>query len=209
MRTGDDSPRGISCLAIEKGSKGCVSASCCRVRASHAAPLDRLSFGAQERKMGWNSQPTAAVIMEDCEVGLDGQCGVGDGNRYISPSSPPGAGGQPHRRRGPGVQNGHGGSQRRTHQHRRVPPPTLIRGLVLSLFSFASSRCCRPSRRQGRAPSGRRRLPSTGAGHHTLPRNASPAVSPPPCSCRHSLPRAREYIQVRKQFGKPLSHNQV
>lgn len=57
VRTGDDSPRGISCLAIEKDTKG-------------------LSFGAQERKMGWNSQPTAAVIMEDCEVPVANRIGA-------------------------------------------------------------------------------------------------------------------------------------
>ncbi|MDP7392035.1 MAG: acyl-CoA dehydrogenase family protein, partial [Alphaproteobacteria bacterium] len=49
VRTGDDSPRGISCIAIEKDAPG-------------------LSFGKREHKMGWNSQPTAAVIFEDCRV---------------------------------------------------------------------------------------------------------------------------------------------
>ena len=27
-----------------------------------------LSFGANERKMGWNSQPAAQVIFEDCRA---------------------------------------------------------------------------------------------------------------------------------------------
>jgi alkylation response protein AidB-like acyl-CoA dehydrogenase len=49
VRTGGPGPRGISCLLVEKGSKG-------------------LSFGKKEMKMGWNSQPTRAVIFEDCEV---------------------------------------------------------------------------------------------------------------------------------------------
>ena len=49
VRTGDDSPRGISCLAIPKDAPG-------------------LSFGEQERKMGWNSQPTAMVLFDDCRV---------------------------------------------------------------------------------------------------------------------------------------------
>lgn len=49
VRTGDDSPDGISCLAVEKDTPG-------------------LSFGAQERKLGWHSQPTAMVIFEDCRV---------------------------------------------------------------------------------------------------------------------------------------------
>jgi alkylation response protein AidB-like acyl-CoA dehydrogenase len=39
VRTGDDSASGISTLLIEKDTPG-------------------LSFGAQEKKMGWNSQPT-------------------------------------------------------------------------------------------------------------------------------------------------------
>ena len=49
VRTGDESPKGISCIAIEKDAPG-------------------LSFGKREHKMGWNSQPTAAVIFEDCRV---------------------------------------------------------------------------------------------------------------------------------------------
>lgn len=59
-RTGDAGPKGISCFIVEKGSKG-------------------LSFGKKERKVGWNSQPTRALIMEDCEVpaenlvGFEGQ----------------------------------------------------------------------------------------------------------------------------------------
>jgi alkylation response protein AidB-like acyl-CoA dehydrogenase len=48
-RTGGDGPNGISCFLVEKNSPG-------------------LSFGAQERKLGWNSQPTAMVILEDCRV---------------------------------------------------------------------------------------------------------------------------------------------
>lgn len=39
----------ISCIKVNKDSKG-------------------LSFGAQEKKMGWNMQPTSMVIMEDCRV---------------------------------------------------------------------------------------------------------------------------------------------
>ncbi len=49
VRTGDDSPGGISCIVVENGSDG-------------------LSFGAQERKLGWHSQPTAMVNFEDCRV---------------------------------------------------------------------------------------------------------------------------------------------
>jgi alkylation response protein AidB-like acyl-CoA dehydrogenase len=48
-RTGGDGSDGISAFAIEKGTPG-------------------LSFGAVEKKMGWNAQPTRQVIMEDCKV---------------------------------------------------------------------------------------------------------------------------------------------
>jgi alkylation response protein AidB-like acyl-CoA dehydrogenase len=48
-RTGGEGPDGISCILVDKGAPG-------------------LSFGKQERKMGWNSQPTAAVIFEDCRT---------------------------------------------------------------------------------------------------------------------------------------------
>ena len=57
VRTGGAGPKGISCLLIEKGMKG-------------------LSFGKKEQKMGWNSQPTRAVIMEDCEVPVANVIGV-------------------------------------------------------------------------------------------------------------------------------------
>jgi alkylation response protein AidB-like acyl-CoA dehydrogenase len=49
VRTGESGPSGISALVVEKGTPG-------------------LSFGAQEKKMGWNAQPTAAVIFEDARV---------------------------------------------------------------------------------------------------------------------------------------------
>ena len=39
-RTGEEGPKGISCILVEKGSEG-------------------LSFGANERKMGWHAQATA------------------------------------------------------------------------------------------------------------------------------------------------------
>jgi hypothetical protein len=63
VRTGEDGPKGISCLVVEKGTKG-------------------LSFGKQERKMGWNSQPTAQVIFEDCRVPVANRIGAeGEGFR--------------------------------------------------------------------------------------------------------------------------------
>jgi alkylation response protein AidB-like acyl-CoA dehydrogenase len=48
-RTGDAGPRGISAILVPKGTSG-------------------LSFGAQERKMGWHAQPTAQVQFDDCRV---------------------------------------------------------------------------------------------------------------------------------------------
>lgn len=55
-RTGEDGPRGVSTFVVEKGTPG-------------------LSFGKNERKMGWNSQPTAQVILEDCRVPAENRLG--------------------------------------------------------------------------------------------------------------------------------------
>src|ERR1051325_6954132 len=61
VRTGAAGPKGISCLVVEKGSKG-------------------LSFGKKEKKLGWNTQPTALVIFEDCHVPVANRLGAeGDG----------------------------------------------------------------------------------------------------------------------------------
>ncbi len=61
VRTGGDGPDGISCLVVEKDAPG-------------------LSFGQQEKKLGWHSQPTAAVIFEDCRVAIANRIGAeGDG----------------------------------------------------------------------------------------------------------------------------------
>jgi alkylation response protein AidB-like acyl-CoA dehydrogenase len=49
VRTGEEKSRGISALVVEKGTPG-------------------LSFGAPEKKLGWNASPTAQVIFEDCRV---------------------------------------------------------------------------------------------------------------------------------------------
>ena len=60
-RTGAQGPRGISTILVETGTPG-------------------LSFGAQERKLGWNSQPTAMVQFDDCRLpasNLVGQEGEG------------------------------------------------------------------------------------------------------------------------------------
>ncbi len=56
VRTGEDGPRGISCLVVEKDTPG-------------------LSFGALEKKMGWKSQPTASVIFEDCRIPVANRLG--------------------------------------------------------------------------------------------------------------------------------------
>ena len=63
VRTGEDGPKGISCLVIEKGMPG-------------------LSFGKAEKKMGWNSQPTATVNFQDCRVPVANRLGAeGEGFR--------------------------------------------------------------------------------------------------------------------------------
>ena len=63
-RTGDETPRGISALMVETGTPG-------------------LGFGAQEMKMGWRGQPTAQVILENCQVSADNLLGEeGAGFKY-------------------------------------------------------------------------------------------------------------------------------
>jgi len=57
VRTGEGGPRGISCLVVEKGTPG-------------------LSYGAQEKKLGWKSQPTAALIFENCRVPVSNLIGT-------------------------------------------------------------------------------------------------------------------------------------
>jgi alkylation response protein AidB-like acyl-CoA dehydrogenase len=49
VRTGEDGPKGISCLVIEKDMPG-------------------VSFGAPEKKLGWHSQPTAQVNFDEVRV---------------------------------------------------------------------------------------------------------------------------------------------
>ena len=64
VRTGADSPRGISCLVAEKGMPG-------------------LSFGAPENKMGWNSQPTAQVMFDNVRIPHENRLGQeGEGFRF-------------------------------------------------------------------------------------------------------------------------------
>ena len=56
VRTGADGPGGISTLVVEGDTPG-------------------LSFGANERKMGWNAQPTRAVIFENARVPVANRLG--------------------------------------------------------------------------------------------------------------------------------------
>jgi alkylation response protein AidB-like acyl-CoA dehydrogenase len=56
VRTGADGPGGISTLVIEGDTPG-------------------LSLGANERKMGWNAQPTRAVIFENARVPVANRLG--------------------------------------------------------------------------------------------------------------------------------------
>lgn len=49
VRTGDEGPKGISAVLVEKGTDG-------------------LSFGANEKKMGWHTQPTSEVQFSDCTI---------------------------------------------------------------------------------------------------------------------------------------------
>jgi alkylation response protein AidB-like acyl-CoA dehydrogenase len=56
-RTGEPGPKGISCLVVENGTPG-------------------LSFGKKEKKLGWNTQPTAMVVFEDCRVPVANRLGA-------------------------------------------------------------------------------------------------------------------------------------
>ncbi len=49
VRTGDETHHGITCLLIEKDTPG-------------------LSFGKEEHKLGWRSQPTSMLFFENCRV---------------------------------------------------------------------------------------------------------------------------------------------
>ena len=63
-RTGDAGAKGVSAFVVEKGWPG-------------------LSFGAQERKMGWNAQPTAQVNLDGVRVPAANRIGEeGEGFRF-------------------------------------------------------------------------------------------------------------------------------
>ena len=57
VRTGGEGPKGISCVIVEAGTPG-------------------LSFGGQEVKLGWKSQPTAQVHFTDCRVPVANRLGA-------------------------------------------------------------------------------------------------------------------------------------
>ena len=60
-RTGEEGASGVSCILVEKGTMG-------------------LTFGKQEKKMGWNSQHTSMVNFDNCEIPIDNLVGnEGDG----------------------------------------------------------------------------------------------------------------------------------
>ena len=63
-RTSNQGANGVSAFIVEKDAPG-------------------LSFGATEKKMGWNAQPTAQVIMEDCKVSEKNRVGAeGEGFKF-------------------------------------------------------------------------------------------------------------------------------
>lgn len=63
-RTGEPGAKGVSTFLIENGTPG-------------------LSFGKNEKKMGWQAQPTAQVIMEECRVPAQNRIGPeGEGFKY-------------------------------------------------------------------------------------------------------------------------------
>ena len=64
VRTGDHKTGGITCLVVDKDTPG-------------------VSFGAPERKLGWNASPTAQVIFEDARVPAGNRVGAeGEGFRF-------------------------------------------------------------------------------------------------------------------------------
>ena len=64
VRTGEEKTKGVTCLVVDKDTPG-------------------LSFGAPEKKLGWNASPTGQVIFEDCRVPVANRVGAeGDGFRF-------------------------------------------------------------------------------------------------------------------------------
>ena len=64
VRTGEHKTKGITCLVVDKDTPG-------------------VSFGAPEKKLGWNASPTAQVIFEDARVPVENRVGdEGEGFRF-------------------------------------------------------------------------------------------------------------------------------
>jgi len=55
-RTGGKGAKGISCFLVEKDAPG-------------------LDFGKKERKVGWNCQPTRALLFDNCKIPVENQIG--------------------------------------------------------------------------------------------------------------------------------------
>ena len=63
-RTGEHKSRGVSCFVVDKDTPG-------------------VSFGAPEKKLGWNSSPTAQVIFGDARIPVENRVGAeGDGFKF-------------------------------------------------------------------------------------------------------------------------------
>ncbi|MDA8585679.1 acyl-CoA dehydrogenase family protein [Rhodobacteraceae bacterium] len=63
-RSGDDTPAGVSAYLVEDGAPG-------------------LSFGGLEDKMGWRSQPTRQVQLDNCDIAAENILGAeGEGFKY-------------------------------------------------------------------------------------------------------------------------------
>ena len=64
VRTGAPGPKGISAIVVEKDTPG-------------------FTFGATEKKLGWNSSPTAQVIFDNVRVPVENRIGAeGDGFKF-------------------------------------------------------------------------------------------------------------------------------
>ena len=73
-RTGGKGSGGVSCIVVEKGTPGMyvcmyvLMSLVCPPLLTYGSLRIGLSFGANEKKMGWKSQPTAVVNFEDVRV---------------------------------------------------------------------------------------------------------------------------------------------
>jgi alkylation response protein AidB-like acyl-CoA dehydrogenase len=57
VRTGEEGPKGITCVLVEKETPG-------------------ISFGKHELKLGWHSQPTTMVFFENCRIPVSNRIGA-------------------------------------------------------------------------------------------------------------------------------------